>query len=1179
MKIEELIIDGFKSYATRTVISQWDSSFNCITGLNGSGKSNILDAICFVLGITTMNVVRAQNLQDLIYKRGQAGVTKASVTIIFDNGDKSKSPIGFEDQSHISVTRQVVMGGTSKYLINGHRAQQTTVQQLFQSVQLNVNNPNFLIMQGRITKVLNMKPTEILALIEEAAGTRMFEERREKAIKTMAKKEKKVEEINALLQEEVLPKLEKLRTEKRQFIEYQQVQNQLERATKLVVSHDYVEISETLKQMSASFSSTTSHSNALKKLVEKSHLEIDSLNQQIFDIKQQREEEAKRVGSLEGLEKKVKDLSEEKARLKAHGDLQSSNLKQLEQSLSKILSTIEKLESEKKKYSEDGVGEYEVSYNKANAELQALISERDKKEELLQSLQTGVASKEGQASGYGNEIQQIRDQAMNAETSKTNSYARLESISNDIKNDQDKTLNAQRELSKLSKDLEQRKSQLQSLESQLAQQGFVPGRLDQLSAREKELKSQIHSLNQQIDFSKRRVANIDFKFKPPNGFDTSSVKGVVAQLFSLEEKNYEAATALEVAAGGKLYQVVVDTDTTATQIIKHGQLKRRVTIIPLNRVSALGFAKVSQKLGAAQKIAPGKVDIALNLIGYDHEVERAMQYVFGNALICSDNESARKVAFHPQIRVKTVTLDGDIYDPRGTLSGGSDRNKGNQESFLISLQKINDMVKQQRELVNELRSIRMEIQQESNLFSQNKELKVQFDLKTHEMQLLEKKLNDGPAAKILQLNQKRQSQIKELEEEIAKADETISKCAKEIKKLEKEMKEFKTNKSGKLKELQDVVTQLRHQVARKTLEVQEKKARLQEFQMGSQQYEGELQSAQEESAMLQKSIAELQAELSELEEKYMQIDEKEKKAMSKYEEEKSRFLGLDQELNSLEKTLNTKQKFLSENKLQLQKATHELGKLEHDIKSLQNKFNKLVETYEWVSTEAQFFGQEGSPYNFYEVSNMSLLREELAKLNQRSHGMKKSLNEKVMNTLERMENKEETLHKMITTIEKDKRKIEETIVQLDDYKRKALEKTWVQVSEDLGKIFGDLLPGSTSKLVTLENRSVTEGLEVKVALGGVWKDSLTELSGGQRSLVALSLIMALLQFKPAPMYILDEVDAALDLNHTQNIGQIIKTRFKGAQFIVVSLKEGMFTNANRIFRTRFTEGTSTVTVS
>eukprot|EP00873_Tetraselmis_striata_P016930 jgi/Tetstr1/437194/TSEL_002764.t1 len=104
-----------------------------------------------------------------------------------------------------------------------------------------------------------------------------------------------------------------------------------------------------------------------------------------------------------------------------------------------------------------------------------------------------------------------------------------------------------------------------------------------------------------------------------------------------------------------------------------------------------------------------------------------------------------------------------------------------------------------------------------------------------------------------------------------------------------------------------------------------------------------------------------------------------------------------------------------------------------------------------------------------------------------------------------------------------------------------------------------------------------DGLEVKVAFGGVWKQSLTELSGGQRSLLALSLVLSLLLFKPAPIYILDEVDSALDLSHTQNIGRMIKTHFPFAQFLVVSLKEGMFNNANVIFRTKFVDGVSAVT--
>ena len=159
----------------------------------------------------------------------------------------------------------------------------------------------------------------------------------------------------------------------------------------------------------------------------------------------------------------------------------------------------------------------------------------------------------------------------------------------------------------------------------------------------------------------------------------------------------------------------------------------------------------------------------------------------------------------------------------------------------------------------------------------------------------------------------------------------------------------------------------------------------------------------------------------------------------------------------------------------------------------------------------------------------------------------------------------------------DKAKIEAVIEELDIKKAQALQTTWVKVNRDFGSIFSMLLPGTHAKLEPPEGMTVNEGLEVKVAFNGVWKDSLTELSGGQRSLLALSLILSLLLFKPAPMYILDEVDAALDLSHTQNIGLMLRTHFSKSQFIVVSLKEGMFNNANVIFRTKFVDGVSAVT--
>lgn len=183
--------------------------------------------------------------------------------------------------------------------------------------------------------------------------------------------------------------------------------------------------------------------------------------------------------------------------------------------------------------------------------------------------------------------------------------------------------------------------------------------------------------------------------------------------------------------------------------------------------------------------------------------------------------------------------------------------------------------------------------------------------------------------------------------------------------------------------------------------------------------------------------------------------------------------------------------------------------------------------------------------------NISNAKKSLKSLTDNWKELKKHVNSKVMNMIDSVEKKESSLRSMLQTIQKDKQKIEETIQSLDRYKKEALEKTWKKVDVEFGSIFNDLLPGNTSKLVPIEGKEISEGLEIKVCLGTIWKESLQELSGGQRSLVALSLILSLLQFKPAPMYILDEVDAALDLNHTQNIGKIIKTKFKGYVNIMI----------------------------
>jgi len=261
--------------------------------------------------------------------------------------------------------------------------------------------------------------------------------------------------------------------------------------------------------------------------------------------------------------------------------------------------------------------------------------------------------------------------------------------------------------------------------------------------------------------------------------------------------------------------------------------------------------------------------------------------------------------------------------------------------------------------------------------------------------------------------------------------------------------------------------------------------------------------------------------------------------------------------------------------LEAKKLSVAIAKFHKDRANAERVVSNLLKKHAWIESEKSAFGVAGGDYDF-DATDPSEMKDHLESLQGEQGSLAKKINKKVMGMIEKAEGEYTELMRKRKVVENDKKKIQAVIEELDVKKKSELQRTWVKVNRDFGSIFSALLPGAAAKLEPPEGMEAYEGLEVKVAFGDVWKESLSELSGGQRSLLALSLILSLLLFKPAPMYILDEVDAALDLSHTQNIGNMLKTHFSQSQFIVVSLKEGMFNNANVIFRTKFVDGVSTV---
>lgn len=313
-----------------------------------------------------------------------------------------------------------------------------------------------------------------------------------------------------------------------------------------------------------------------------------------------------------------------------------------------------------------------------------------------------------------------------------------------IKEEEPRAKKAKEQNASLYKELDGLRAAAKRIEAELSNLGFEGGTEGDMYKQETSIQDRIRELREEADGLKRRVANVDFNYADPSpNFDRSKVKGLVAQLFTLDQDKEEAGTALEITAGGRLYNVVVDTEVTGTQLLQNGKLRKRVTIIPLNKIAA--FRASAEKIATAKRLAPGKVHLALSLIGYDDEISAAMEYVFGSTLICADAETAKRVTFDPNVRMKSVTVEGDVYDPSGTLSGGS---APNSSGVLVTLQKLNGLNRQITVETEQLNELQQFMAREKKKLDMMKRLKQELNLKNHEIGLTEEQINSNSSSDV-----------------------------------------------------------------------------------------------------------------------------------------------------------------------------------------------------------------------------------------------------------------------------------------------------------------------------------------------------------------------------------------------------------------------------------------------
>ncbi|GFZ15190.1 structural maintenance of chromosomes (SMC) family protein [Actinidia rufa] len=1061
MYIKEICLEGFKSYATRTVVPGFDPYFNAITGLNGSGKSNILDSICFVLGITNLQQVRASNLQELVYKQGQAGITKATVSIVFDNSDRNRSPLGYEDCPEITVTRQIVVGGRNKYLINGHLAQPSRVQNLFHSVQLNVNNPHFLIMQGRITKVLNMKPPEILSMLEEAAGTRMYETKKEAALKTLEKKQSKVDEIDKLLDHEILPALEKLRKERMQYMQWANGNAELDRLKRFCIAYEYVQEEKTRVNALHDVDEIKAKISEFGDNAERTRMKIQEMETNISRLTA--EKEASMGGEVKNLSEKVDSLSHDLVR-------EASILQNQEETLNS---------------------------EKENAGKIVRIEELSKGLEVYEKDYQGVLA--GKSSG--NEEKCLDDQLGDAKVAVGNAETELKQLKTkishsekELKEKMHQLLSKREEAVAVENELNNRKKDVENVKMAMESLPYEDGQMEALQTdRATELET-VQKLKDDIRILSGQLANVDFTYRDPvKNFDRSKVKGVVAKLIKVKDSS--TMTALEVAAGGKLFNVVVDTENTGKQLLQNGDLRRRVTIIPLNKIQSHPVPSRVQN-SAVRLVGKGNAEVALSLVGYVEELKSAMEYVFGSTFVCKTIDAAREVAFDKEISTRSVTLEGDIFQPSGLLTGGSRKGGGDL------LRKLHALAEAETELSvhqKRLSEIEAKISGLLPLQKKFKDLKAQLELKSYDLSLFQSRAEQNEHHKLGEHVKRIEQELLEAKSAAKEKQLLYEKCIAEVSMLEKSISEHANNRDGRLKDLEKKIKANKAQVQSASKDLKGHENEKERLIMEMEAVKQESAALESQLVSLKKQIDCLALEVDEHKTRIASIRNAHDQAQSELNIFRSKMKECDTQISCILREQQELQRKISETNLERKKMENEVRRMEMEQKDCSLKVQKLIEKHAWITSEKQLFGRSGTDYDFASRDPRKA-REDFEKLQTEQSGLEKRVNKKVIAMFEKAEDEYNDLISKKNIIENDKSKIKMVIEELDEKKKETLKVTWVKVNSDFGSIFSTLLPGTMAKLEPLEGSSFLDGLEVRVAFGGVWKQSLSELSGGQRSL-------------------------------------------------------------------------------
>ena len=1123
--IEKIVVEGFKSYGTRKREIPLGEGFIGIVGPNGAGKSNIGDAISFALGLSTARALRAKNLSHLIYSKNGKKAEHAYVEVHFRN--LGAFPI---ESEQIIISRKVTQEGRSIFRINGTPIRERDLKDFLAKAGIYENAYN-VVYQGDIIKFLKMTPVERRKIIEEVAGIGEYERKKEKALEDLAEVEIKIKEIK-LIVDEINFQLERLKEERERLQKYRKIKEEIRKTEKEILLKEEEKLIKEKEKIESQLSSLRASLEEL--LGEISHKEVEleerekelkRINDTIIPYK---EKIGKALGEIELYTKEIEEKEREIKDLLERRESIENLIENLKKDLSNLREELSNLENSFKDKKEE--------YERLKRLEEEKLRELEKEEEKLKVTFEEVKRLE-------EEKKFLNEKLENLTSKKTELELNLKELRLKIEKEKEGIEKLEEELNRSKEELEEKKRELEKLITIKSQEEKEIRKLnDELRHYEKKLKEVRKDLEEVLKQKGILEDKVRTSSKVKEIFsDIEGVYGSVAELIKVKDPFH--IQAIEVAGGARLKYIVVENENVAKECIERAKKLNlgRFTFIPLNRI------RVEEKPLRYPRVK-GAVDFAINLIEYDPKYDKAIRFVFGDTLIVEDFESAKLIGIG---NYRMVTLGGELFEKSGVISGGNVKTSGELGNKLYEeeLRKLED---RERKLKEEEERISKRIRELRNLSAEKFALLKVLDKKLEELKKVNPeemeeriKLRIGKAKEYVEYLRNREKDLKE----------ELNKVVEELEYLKAKLENLKLKEADVSRHYSSVGLEEKRReyskVRRKTNEVYNEYKELENL-LSKRKYEEEY---------LRKEISDKEKELSYIEERI---------GILKREVEEKRDLvdKLKEEVKSVEGSVYNlfKEKESVEEEISNLKST--LGSLKLKEEELKDRINTLEKQLVSVEDKLENLREELGNYSDIDVSisrvsvnklkeKLKVLKDELERIGSVNFAAEEDYNRE----LERYEEFREKQEKL----KRESKAIRQMIEEIEGKKKKVFLEAFTSINVSLKRIFSFLSPGGKAQLLLEdENDPFSGGIHLTVKPRGKDIQYLEAMSGGEKTLAALSLIFAIQEYKPSPFYYFDEVDAHLDEVNAKKVGELIREKSKEAQFIVVTLREVIASFADKI---------------